>query len=284
MKLDRRHFFACCALAASAFAGCGQDHAPGALSSEQATTGVPGPSAGSSPGASGSAVACRTLAVCSDAQALAIAMAVNQGEIDEGNAVVERLTDPDIKAYARQMIDVHTKLRDAIAAVAKNPQSGLFGSMDKNGNDDNGTDRNGKEMNGNDRNGNDDTGKEMNGNDKNGNDDTGKEMNGAIVPQKNLLSQSVQEASRKEIAELGTLKGAELDRAFVSHEALAHLQALALMEHVVVPSISNVNLAAAVASGTPTVKMHAMLALQLQSRMAGACGNTTPSSGNGSGS
>jgi hypothetical protein len=119
MKLDARHIIAGCALAASAVASCSQDRTPTPISAEQATTATPAADAAS--GANGSIPSCKSFAVCSDAQALAIALVVNQGEIDEANAVLDQLRDADLRAFAQLMITDHTKLRDAIAAAAANP-------------------------------------------------------------------------------------------------------------------------------------------------------------------
>jgi hypothetical protein len=57
------------------------------------------------------------------------------------------------------------------------------------------------------------------------------------------------------------------------------------VEHVVVPSIDNQNLAMVIASGTPVLKMHELRALQIQERVEGTCGGgSTASDGGAAGS
>jgi len=64
--------------------------------------------------------ACDTLAfsVCSDAQVLAIASALNRGEILEAQAVIGRGESPEVKAFAQRMIDDHTRLETAMQELA----------------------------------------------------------------------------------------------------------------------------------------------------------------------
>ena len=240
MNLDRRFLIACCAVIGSAFAGCGQDHAAGTITAEQGAASVPSSQAGQA--TTPSATSCKTLAVCSDGQALAIAIATNQGEIDEANAVVNRLSNAEVRAFAQQMIVDHTRLRDQLLAVAANPSASVFGGSSSTGS-------------------------------------TGTSTGTPIVQQPNAISSRLQSESQKTIAELTMLEGAQLDQTYLEREILDHLTTLALMDNIVIPSVTNPVLAMALGSGTPIVKMHEMLALQVQTRLEGACGgNVTQSS------
>jgi putative membrane protein len=174
---------------------------------------------------------------CSDGQALAIAIAANQGEIDEAKAVVNRLSNAEVRAFAQQMIADHTRLRDQLLAVAANPSASVFGGSSSTGS-------------------------------------TGT----PIVQQPNAISSRLQTESQKTVAELTMLEGSHLDQTYLEREILDHLTTLALMDNVVIPSVTNPVLAMALGSGTPIVKMHEMLALQVQTRIEGTCGGNVTQS------
>jgi putative membrane protein len=73
------------------------------------------------------------LAVCSDAQAADLLGAINQGEIDVAQAVVDQLEDASAKAFARRMVAEHTAL-GATLKIALN-QAGITPEESDNSND-----------------------------------------------------------------------------------------------------------------------------------------------------
>lgn len=59
------------------------------------------------------------LPVCSDGQVIAILHAVNNGEVQEAQAVRSRLTDANVRAYADRMITDHSQLDSALTSLAQ---------------------------------------------------------------------------------------------------------------------------------------------------------------------
>jgi predicted outer membrane protein len=66
---------------------------------------------------------------------------------------------------------------------------------------------------------------------------------------------------------LGALQGDDLDRAYVAHELLAHLQELALLDRVATPNARDVRLRAAVAAAREIAATHVGLAAALQQQL-----------------
>jgi predicted outer membrane protein len=66
---------------------------------------------------------------------------------------------------------------------------------------------------------------------------------------------------------LGPLHGEALDRAYVSHELLVHLQELAMIDRLAAPNVRDVRLAAAVAAARDIAATHLRLAAELQQEL-----------------
>jgi putative membrane protein len=62
---------------------------------------------------------------------------------------------------------------------------------------------------------------------------------------------------------LGALSGAPLDRAYMAHEVLVHMQELSWLDHLAIPDVKDVRLAADVAATEALAATHAELALQV---------------------
>lgn len=62
---------------------------------------------------------------------------------------------------------------------------------------------------------------------------------------------------------LAPLQGAPLDRAYMSHEVLVHMQEIAWLDHLAIPGVKDVRLAADVGATQALAGTHAELALQV---------------------
>jgi putative membrane protein len=90
--------------------------APGSTDNQESGTGgvASGAVAGSDAGGAGGAAAVDL----SDAQILLVLDTLNQGEVEEGFAVLPRLTVADVKAFAQRMVTDHSQGRQAVAEAA----------------------------------------------------------------------------------------------------------------------------------------------------------------------
>jgi putative membrane protein len=101
----------------------------------------------------------------------------------------------------------------------------------------------------------------------------------SITPVDNALSREITSAAQSEIRTLAALSGVQLDRAYMDHAVLEHLQDLGVGDHLLAPSIKNTQLAAAAANARTVIAGHAQLAVQVQTTLEGACGGTATDGG-----
>jgi predicted outer membrane protein len=77
-----------------------------------------------------------------------------------------------------------------------------------------------------------------------------------------VVSQEVQAAQA-----FGPLDGMVLDRAYIAHELLVHLQEIAILDHIALPGVKDVRLAAAVAAARELAAEHVQLAASVQAKL-----------------
>jgi putative membrane protein len=68
---------------------------------------------------SGGAGGASALLSLSDAQILLVLDTVNRGEVEEAFAVLPRLSSPDVKAFAQQMVTDHSSARQSVVTTAE---------------------------------------------------------------------------------------------------------------------------------------------------------------------
>jgi putative membrane protein len=90
-----------------------------------------------------------------------------------------------------------------------------------------------------------------------------------VKPEPNPTSKSLAEGSKKNIAALKKLKGADFDKAYIDHEVTYHQQVLDAMHSTLIPSAQNPELKALLEKVTPTFEAHLEHAKKLQASLAG---------------
>jgi putative membrane protein len=93
-----------------------------------------------------------------------------------------------------------------------------------------------------------------------------------IAPVENGLSREIEKSSQSAIDEFGSLRGRERDAAYIDHEMLAHAQVLATLDSILLPSVKNAELHAALLDARQVVATHLELAARVQEDVEGACG------------
>jgi predicted outer membrane protein len=126
MTIGIRHAVLACTLGTATIIACGSGGSDKS-NTEQAVTGSDGGDGGdgatadtgtSDGGAADAAVSSPPLIpVCSDGQVAAIMHASDLAEVDVARAVLSRLTDANVTAFAQRMITDHTALDNALTAV-----------------------------------------------------------------------------------------------------------------------------------------------------------------------
>lgn len=214
MRISIRYLALTTALAAGAFAACSSTGS----STSEARQGQEIADAGAADADAEAAapdLSQPQLAVCSDGQVAAILHSSGKGEIDLANAVLDRLEDPSVKAFAQRMITDHTALDEALTAAVG--QAG-------------------------------------------------------ITMEETDISKELDDSAQLTIQELSSKSGSELDRSYMAHEVVDHLKDLGLSDHLLAPSIKDPTLLAVATQERAAVALHAQLAVQVQSSVAGQCG------------
>jgi len=216
-------------------AACGSGGS-GADDSREAFTGVPGADGGTSTSdggatdsgatdggeasadassSQGMCLPAPSLSICSDGQIVAILHEAATGEIALAMAVLPRLSNSNVKAFAQKMIDDHTMGDASLQAAAQ-----TAGTMTV----------------------------------------------------ENGLSKEIADSSQDTIQALMSKSGDELDRSYMRHAVLDHLQDLAVFDHVVTPSVKNADLAKAALTDRALVASHTQLASSVLTSLEGSCG------------
>jgi putative membrane protein len=86
-----------------------------------------------------------------------------------------------------------------------------------------------------------------------------------VTPEANDTSKSLQDGGEKNLAQLRTLSGAALDKAYVDHEVVYHEQVIAALDTALIPNAQNAELKALLVKVRPAFVQHLGHAKKLQS-------------------
>jgi len=93
-----------------------------------------------------------------------------------------------------------------------------------------------------------------------------------IEPVENDNSEELAESADTAIASLKAKKGSELEKSYVAHEILDHIQTIGTGDHLLGPSAKNAQLKATIQALRPTLVKHLQQASQAQGAVSSACG------------
>jgi len=96
-----------------------------------------------------------------------------------------------------------------------------------------------------------------------------------IEPVENDNSEELAESADTTIASLEKESGDKLEKSYVAHELLDHIQTIGVGDHLLGPSAKNAQLKATIQALRPTLVKHLQLASQAQTAISGACGGTS---------
>lgn len=94
-----------------------------------------------------------------------------------------------------------------------------------------------------------------------------------IEAQENDLSTELEDSARLEAKRLSKMSGAELDKSYMAHELLDHLQDLGIADHMLAPSVRDRDLAKYTSDLRAVIVAHETMAQPIVEALSGKCGS-----------